>query len=539
MTRILAITVAAAGLAATALPAAAQQTDCASLAGMRIPASAIGLPTTEAVVETAVSVAAGAADNPNGAYCAVKGFILPVSPTAPKMEFEVNLPNQWNRKAAQMGGGGYDGSLVTGLGPAALQPDSVRNPLARGYVTLGSDGGHKGGPGFDGAFALNAEALLNYGQQSVKKTHDVAMAIIRAHYDAVPTQFYFIGASQGGHEALDAAARYPADYDGVVANYPAYNITMLQLGSWNVGKALYENGGAGWLNPAKTRLLTDAVLAACDELDGARDGIISNVKACNGKFGIAQVRATLRCPDGRDAGDACLSDAQIAAVEKIAAPLKLPYAVQGATEFPGWAILEGSLFRGGSTFGTRAVPTNPPTGQDALLHNVGAAFIKYFVTQRPAFDALTFKPEAFRAEVQRAGAITDVTEVSLSSFRRKGGKIIMTHGTADDFISPHNSVDYYNRQLAAAGGQTDLDGFLRFYVIPGLSHGFGVFNAKYDGLGEIDRWVESGRAPGELVAVDGNKDARRDRPMCLFPAWPRYKGAGSIDSAASFACVTD
>ncbi len=542
--RALTITIAAAGLAAAALPAAAQQTApsaeaCARLAGISIPASAIGLPTTGAVVETAVSVAAGAPDNVNGDYCAVKGFILPVSPEAPKMEFEVNLPSQWNRKAAQMGGGGYDGSLVTGLGPAALQPDSVRNPLSRGYVTLGSDGGHKGGPGFDGTFALNPEALLNYGQQSVKKTHDAALAVIKARYGAAPSRFYFIGASQGGHEALDAAARYPADYDGVVANYPAYNITMLQLGSWNVGQALYENGGAGWLNPAKTRLLTNAVLAACDDLDGARDGIISNVKACNGKFGIAQVRATLRCPDGREAGDACLTDAQIAAVEKIASPLKLPYAVQGATQFPGWAILEGSLFRGGSTFGTRAVPTNPPTGQDALLHNVGAAFIKYFVTQRPEFDVLTFRPEAFRAEAQRAGAITDVTEVSLSAFRRQGGKVIMTHGTTDDFISPHNSVDYYNRQIAAQGGRAGLDSFLRFYVVPGLSHGFGVFNAKWDGLGEIDRWVESGRAPGELVAVDGNKDARRDRPMCLYPTWPKYKGAGSIDSAASFACVAD
>lgn len=526
--------------APSALPATAQTTAspaeaCARLSGLAIPASAIGLPTTGATVASAVlTPAAGAV----GEYCAVKGWILPVSPEAPRMEFQVNLPTAWNNKAAQLGGGGYDGSLVTGLGPAALQPDSLPTPLARGYVTLGSDGGHKGGPGFDGTFALNEEALRNYGQQSVKKTHDAAMAVIKARYGAAPKRFYFVGASQGGHEALDAAARYPADYDGVVANYPAYNITMLQLGSWDVGKALYENGGAGWLNPAKTKLLTDAVLAACDDLDGAKDGIVSNVKGCTGAFGIARVRATLRCPEGRDAGDACLSDAQIAAVEKIAAPLKLPYAVQGATEFPGWAVLEGSLFQGGSTFGKRAVPTNPPTGDDALLFNVGAAFIKYFVTQQPDFDALTFRPEAFQAQVQRAGSIVDVTDIDLTPFRQKGGKILLTHGTTDDFITPHNSVDYYNRQVARHG-QAGLDGFLRFYMIPGLSHGFGVFNAKYDGLGEIDRWVESGRAPGELIATDGNKDAHRARPMCLYPAWPKYKGAGSLDDAASFSCVRE
>src|SRR5690606_29911739 len=140
----------------------------------------------------------------------------------------------------------------------------VPNALAQGYVTLGSDGGHQGGPGFDGRFGLDDEALLNYGKQSVKKTHDVAVAVIEKAYGRAPERFYFIGGSQGGHEALDAAARYPADYDGVVANYPAYNVTMLHLGSLNVCKALYENGGAVWMNTAETKLITDAVYAKCD-----------------------------------------------------------------------------------------------------------------------------------------------------------------------------------------------------------------------------------------------------------------------------------
>ncbi|MDB5439594.1 MAG: hypothetical protein JWM33_2021, partial [Caulobacteraceae bacterium] len=428
------------------------------------------------------------------------------------------------------------GSLVTGVGAAALQPASVQDPLAKGYVTLGSDGGHKGGPGFDGSFGLNDEALLNYGKQSVKKTHDVAMALIKARYGAAPSRFYFIGASQGGHEALDAAARYPADYDGVVANYPAYNVTMLHLASWNVGKALYDNGGAGWLNPAKTKLLTGAVTAACDELDGAKDGIISNVKGCNARFDINTVKSTLRCPGGADAGDACLSDAQIAAVQKIASPYRPGYAIAGMDEFPRWAILEGSLFTGGSTLGSRPVPTNPPSGGDALLYSAGSATIQNIITRDPTYNPLTFKPEAFKARVQTAGTIMDVTDIDLTPFRRKGGKIIMIHGTADDFISPHNSEAYFERQVGAQG-RANLDSFLRFYVIPGLSHGFGVFNAKYDGLDEIDKWVESGKAPGQLVALDGNAGATRSRPMCLYPTWPRYKGSGSIDSADSFSCV--
>jgi hypothetical protein len=138
-----------------------------------------------------------------------------------------------------------------------------------------------------------------------------------------------------------------------------------------------------------------------------------------------------------------------------------------------------------------------------------------------------------------AGTIMDVSDVSLDAFRAKGGKIIMTHGTADDFITPHNSIAYYKRQVAQFG-QARLDGFLRFYEIPGLGHGFGVFNAKFDSLGALREWVENGKAPAGLTVVDGNQGptANRARPLCEFPEWPKFTGApGSENSAAGFTCV--
>ena len=120
---------------------------CAALKGLAVPASAFGLPTSGAVVETAVATD----------FCKITGIVKPVSAKAQNLEFEVNLPFQWNRRALQMGGGGYDGSLVTGLTPYTLQPPNTDTPLKQGYVTLGSDGGHKGKPGFDGTFGLDDE----------------------------------------------------------------------------------------------------------------------------------------------------------------------------------------------------------------------------------------------------------------------------------------------------------------------------------------------------------------------------------------------
>jgi len=240
---------------ATPLPASA----CAGLQGLAIAASDIGLASSGAVVQSAVAVAAGEKGNVNGDFCKAIGIIKPKHPGSPNLEFEVNLPVAWNRRVLQMGGGGYDGTLVTGLTAYTLQPATMDTPLKQGFVTLGSDGGHKGGPGFDGSFGTDEEALVNYGKESVKKAHDAAIVVIRKAYGRAPERFYFIGGSQGGHEALDAAARYPRDYDGVVAHYPAYNVTLLHLGSLNVGKAIYADGGKAWINPAKTKLIADAV----------------------------------------------------------------------------------------------------------------------------------------------------------------------------------------------------------------------------------------------------------------------------------------
>ncbi|HUA21116.1 MAG TPA: tannase/feruloyl esterase family alpha/beta hydrolase [Bryobacteraceae bacterium] len=508
---------------------------CTSLQGLSIPASAIGLPTSGAVVQTTVFVAASDAGNINSEFCKVTGIVKPHHPGSPDLEFEVNLPAAWNRRALQMGGGGYDGSLVTGLTQYSNEAPTSETPLKQGYVTLGSDGGHKGKAGFDGSWGVDDEALLNFGKESVKKTHDAAMAVIRKAYGQRPQRFYFIGGSQGGHEALDAAARYPQDYDGVVAHYPAYNVTLLHLGSLNVGRALYENGGAGWISPQKTKLIDDALYAKCDALDGAQDGIISNVTGCNRAFDIS----TLRCPNGADAGDTCLSDAQIQAVRMITSPYKPGFPIAGMDAFPEWALLDGALFQGPSNFGQVRQPSNPLSGKEALLYSVGDQTVKFILTRDPHYAPLKFDPAQWKQRIATVASIMDVTNVSLDKFRSKGGKIIMTHGTADDFITPHNSIEYYKRQLAHFG-QARLDSFLRFYYIPGFGHGFGRFNAKFDSLDALQNWVEKGQAPSGLTAMDGNKGAHRSRPLCEWPRWPKFTGApGTEDSAASYTCVRE
>jgi feruloyl esterase len=359
------------------------------------------------------------------------------------------------------------------------------------------------------------------------------MAIINTAYGRAPERFYFIGGSQGGHEALDAAARYPNDYDGVVAHYPAYNVTLLHLGSLNVGRALYEDGGAAWMNPAEVKLITDAVYAKCDSLDGAKDGIISDVKACNKAFDVK----TLRCANGSDTGDVCLSDAQLAAVAKITSDYKPGFAIAGMDTFPRWALLEGALFQGRSSFGQVPQPSNPLSGKEPLLYTAGDQTAKFIISRNPKLDTMTFDPKQYMERIKVVASIMDVSDVSLEKFKAKGGKIIMTHGTVDDFITPHNSELYYQRQMKQFG-QAGLHSFMRFYMIPGFGHGFGPFNAKIDSLKALQEWVEKGKAPSGLIATDGNQNANRARPLCDWPKFPKFTGAaGTENNAASYTCT--
>ncbi len=513
---------------------ATTQASCATLSGTTIAASAIGLPTKGADVKSSTLVLATEAGNANGEYCKVLAAIHPVDPTAPDINIEVNLPSTWNGKALQFGGGGYNGTLVTGLNQAPFGPVTGSPPLGQGYVTLGSDSGHAGQTA-DGSFALNDEALVNFGGDQLKKTHDAALALIRTRYGKAPRRFYFTGNSQGGHEGFLVVQRWPQDYDGVIATHPVYNFTMLQTDGNHLAKAVYANGGAGWLNPQKVALLQNAVMSACDGLDAASDGVISNVAACQSTFKVS----SLRCAGGTDTGDTCLSDQQIAVVNTVNSRFNLGFAIQGGiSSFARWPILEGADWPGLFGFGTRSTPSSPPTPvADFGLHVLADPMVRFFVTKDPQVNSLTYDPGAHAARLQTVSNLVDASAVDISAFKKRGGKMLFMHGTVDSAVTPYNSIDYYDR-LVKQFGQSSLDGFVRFYMVPGFGHGTGQFVASWDSLGTLEAWVEKGKAPGALVVTDAKQgNNRRTRPMCVYPAWPKYSGSGDINAAGSFTCV--
>jgi hypothetical protein len=511
---------------------------CEDLDGKSVPASVIGLPTRGATVFSAMVVKAAAPGNRNGEYCRITGYIRALLDTTPDIRFEVNLPTRWNGRALQMGGGGYNGTIVSGTEPMSFAPDST--PLARGYATFGSDSGHAGNSG-RADFAVNDEAIVNFGFAHLKKTRDVALALIQMGYGRNPEKTYFAGGSTGGREGFTVIERFPNDYDGVIANAPAINFSGVRLMGVLVGQQSYGKPG-GFVGLAQQHRVFETVIHECDKLDGAQDGIVSNVEACRKLE--PQIIASLRCSNGQKPSlrDSCLSDAQIDTLQLLRDGVKMKYPLAyGVDTYPGYNVFQGVDFTSSLGLGDSPTLVNPPSfAANGYLFTQGDAYIRHFVTRDLTFNAMNFDindPGKFTQRLITLAYTVGAMNPDFTAFIAHGGKLIAMHGLSDEVISPNQTIAFY-RGLIERYGQEKVDAFMRLYMVPGFQHGNGVFQPAWDELGALDEWVTNGVAPETLTGSDiAPATNGRTRPICRYPNYPRYMGVGSINVAASFKCV--
>jgi pimeloyl-ACP methyl ester carboxylesterase len=512
---------------------------CAALNGTTIPAASIGLPTRGgAVTATELVAASGTEPTTIGEYCKVLGVIHPVDTSAFDIRFQVNLPTMWNTKSLMFGGGGYNGSIPPTTGNVYLGPVAKPVPLGQGYVTFGSDSGHQANAAGsrDGSFGVSEEAINNFDGDALKKTHDVALHLVMKRYGRTPAQSYFIGESMGGREALIVIQRWPEDFDGAISIYPAWNVATLELQFGRLSRAFAQPGA--YPNENKKKLLYDSVIAACDGLDGVQDGLVSNVDAC--LFNPAAIR----CAGGADTGDTCLSDAQIAAYDAYNTAITFNYALgSGETRYPGFNVYAGADTRGFLNLGTTP-PVNSPSNPSVLTQPFWGAFfeqwVRFFVTRDPGYNALTFDPQNPGVYQQRVSFLTTIQQANgtdLSAFQNKGGKLLLVHGKSDALVSPRATLDYYKRLVATMTAEK-VSSFARYYEVPGQGHVTGAFATAWDSVKALEDWVERGVAPTAQVVADRNASTNgRTRPLCEYPAWPKYNGTGDVNAAASFTCV--
>jgi len=521
---------------------------CEDLLDLRVVARDIGLPTLGARVDKADRMPELAPHvDPDGehllpthARCVVQGTIVSVDSNAPPIRFAVNLPLAWNGRALQSGGGGLNGVVITAPGNKASGrfdpiPLDRPYPINLGYVTFGSDSGHQNP---DTAFMRSDEALRNWAGDELKKTRDVALRIVRAAYGRAPTHVFFSGESAGGREALIAAQRFPADYDGVIATSPVLAWNPIHLAD----NALRDRLIQGWLDAPAIRLLAEQTRANCDAADGLKDGVIARYMECRNEV------AALRCPDGRAAAG-CLSDAQIASVNAIREPWALPVVMaHGLTRYAGYGVTgdEDSSRYQYAFYPVGTLPPSQPLApgrgfepQRGAILNFAAFWVRHAIVRDERFDPYLFDARPHAARIQYLSALFDATDPDLSAFAKRDGKLIILQPSADNAVGTPMVAEYY-RSVVARMGQSAADRVMRLYVGAGGGHNV-TGPSQVDTLTLLENWVLKERAPPDaVVAVEmGPKDlsVKRSMPACRYPAYARYTGSGDPDSAANFRCT--
>jgi feruloyl esterase len=492
--------------------------DCEGLAHSRLPNTTI----TAAQAITGGSFTVPGATSPFSnlpPFCRVTGEIAPTSDS--HILFELWLPlENWDGRFTGVGNGGWAGQIN--------YRDMV-SELKRGDATVSTNTGHPDQPGLDMAkFAFDhPERLADFAYRSVHETTEKGKALAATFYGKAPAHAYWMGCSSGGYEGLMEAQRFPADYDGIVAGAPANNFTRLMAGDFELTLALDKDTAAMFPRP-KLTLMHDAILAACDALDGVVDGVLEDPRRCGFD------PASLRCTPAQDATK-CLTDSEVDQARRVYAGLRHP--TTGAVIYPGLSL--------GSEPAWIAVLNA------AAPFPIAISYYKWLAYADSTWNWKTFDfahPADFQVFVSseaRFAALMNATSPDLGAFARRGGKLVQYHGWGDQLISPQNSINYYESVLAyrqagrdRATTLRDVQGFHRLFMAPGMFHcsggpGPNVFNMQT----VVEKWVEQGVAPDSIIARRVPTAAvQRSRPLCPYPKVAAYKGNGDSNDASNFVC---
>ena len=497
---------------------------CESLSSLKLPDTTF----------TATAVPAGDFKPPQGAalhnlpaFCRVSGVMKPSSDS--NIQFEVWMPSSgWNGRLQGIGNGGFAGVITY---------DALGVAVSKGYAIASTDTGHTGGATSAGWALGHPEKVVDFGYRAIHETAVKAKTILAAFYGGGPKHSYFHSCSNGGRQALMEAQRYPGDYDGIIAGAPAYYWThLLTLAIWNTQALLMDE--ASYIPASKLPALESAALAACDALDGVTDGVIDDPTKCH--FDPSKLLCS-----GADS-DACLTAPQVAALQKIYSGIK---SGKGTQIFPGFPP-------GGETGqGGWAIWTTGPAREKSLAYAFGTQFFANMVYENAGWDFRTFTVEKdMKAADEKLAKVLNATDANLKPFQSRGGKLVLYHGWSDAAIPPTATIQYYDEVVKKMGAK-ESEGFVRLYMVPGMQHcgggpGPNVFGSASVPLGDpehdagraLERWVEDGVAPGQIIATKFKTGSNptsgivRTRPLCPYPQVAHYKGSGSTDDAANFTC---
>lgn len=445
---------------------------CASLAGQTVAnvqvTGAVPVPATEVLP----------------AYCKVTG-----TQVGTQHDIEVRLPDVWQRRFVQQGGGGFDGSIPS-VGTKNIA-------LSQHAVLTANNGGHRDP---SGAVFLNNQAVVQlYAHTAINVATKFGKAIAEKYYAKTVSYSYYQGCSNGGRGALNAAAKYGSEFDAVIAGAPTRNLPG-QIEQWTRASALTVPSAA------KLAAINTAAVAKCDVLDGAKDGIVSNWSACQFDPSTDVPSSVGLTPDEASAVKTLMSDLTLA---------------DGRTIYSGFGV--GSMSQWGPAYAS-----------------LGVGHMRNIVLNDASWAPTSFNVDAYYPSI--SGVIDGYYAFSasvngLSEYLKAGKKIVVWHGSDDALLSHKDTIRTWEPVVSAAGVAAQANS--RLYIASGVNHcGGGPGADTFDLLTPTIAWVEKGADPGTPTAskVNSSGETLLTRPLCQFPTYPKYTGTGDLNSAGSYQC---
>lgn len=485
--------------------------------GLPVPAQASDAPSCASLVRTyripgAVTHVEKA--SMSDGTCAVEGYVEPA------VRFQLRLPvSTWSGRYLQYGCDGLCGVFPPG-------PSRTCGPSGGDMAVAVTDDGHVSRETnpylmiMDGTWAAHDQAARD--DFFFRAPHVVSVAskrIIQAFYGRAAVHSYFSGCSTGGREGLLLAQRYPHDFDGILAGSPTNVMGPLGLYHAWLSKMNLRPDGTPILTADRLPALHNAVLAACDGIDGLVDEQIDDPRAC------AYDPVQLQCP----AAPVCLTPEQVGIVRQL---YRGPVS-EGRLLYPGWESR-------GSELAWDGVVTPDSVNGLMFLAPLPDNYLRYvgYPIGRPASSLASVRftvPELRRLTPE--GVKGNAMNPDLSAFRRAGGKLLLWHPFDDHTVPAVGTIDYYSRVVSRSGGLAATQRFARLFLVPTMYHcALGSYKLNtVDPFPALVDWVEHDTAPTRLIASQqSNGQVLRTRPVFPYPLRARYDGTGSIDDAANF-----
>jgi feruloyl esterase len=502
-------------------PRLADAATCASLGSLALPDTSI---TVAQLIPAATPEAPYTA--PDGevftdlpAFCRVAATLTPTKDS--DINIEVWMPSSgWAKRYFGGGNSNIGGVIVYGdlagaifYNVAAASTDMGTSPAA----TQGT-----------GVLTGHPEKQIDYATRSTHLMTVRSKQIIEAFYDEPPIDSYFVGCSTGGAHALHEALQFPGDYDGIIAGAPNMNYTHNAAGQvWN---AQAFDGPAN-ITTAQASAVTAAVVKQCAGKDGGltSDNFLTDPRDCRWD------PSALQCTGSTSDAPTCLMAAQVAALRKF---------YQGPINPRTDERIYAGRVRGSES------NSGYPANNEALAQQ---SVVRWAFGNDFDWRSFDFDNNMDTADEELAATLNANT-ADLEEFRSHGGKLILWHGFADPRITVLNTIAYYERliarQIPSNGrgkgerneGVRRTQEFARLFLAPGVGHCGGGAGPDDFGLyvGQLAQWVEQGIAPDQIIASKVvNGVTTFSRPLCPYPALPRYNGVGDPTPASSFACVAD